>query len=288
VAKTQPGIGRGLSAILAVAPEPQRGENSIREIPVAAIDPNPSQPRRHFDADALAALATSLQRSGVLQPVLVRPRADGRYELIAGERRWRAATIAGLNEIPAVVRDRSDAEAIELALVENMVREDLNPIEQARACAALVEELGLTREDVGLRVGRSRVSVSNLIRLLDLPDEVIALVEAGKLTEGHARAVLLAADHERRRVVAREAVARGLSVRATEELARRATSPAKPKPAGSGEHDRAAHEFGERLAAATGLKAGVRPRGERGFRATIDCESPAELERLIAAFRRLG
>lgn len=288
MAKTQPGIGRGLSAILAVAPEPQPSEEAIREIPVAAIDPNPAQPRRQFDADALAALATSLQRSGVLQPVLVRPRADGRFELIAGERRWRAASIAGLAGIPAVIRDRSDAEAIELALVENMVREDLNPIEQARACAALVEELGLTREDVGLRVGRSRVSVSNLIRLLDLPDEVIALVEAGKLTEGHGRAVLLAEDHERRRAVAREAVARGLSVRATEELARRGSPEPKRRSAISGEHDRVAVEFGARLAAATGLKAAVRPRGDLGFRATIDCASSAELERLIAAFRRLG
>ena len=288
MAKPKPGMGRGLGAILSVsAPGEAQGEE-LRELPVELIEPNPHQPRRRFAQEGLDALAGSLTEQGVLQPVLVRPRAGGRYELVAGERRWRAARLAGLETIPALVRERGDAAALEVALVENMAREDLNPIEAARACAALVEELGLTREDVGLRVGRSRVSVSNLIRLLDLPDEVIALVEAGKLTEGHARAVLLAADHERRRVVAREAVARGLSVRATEELARRATSPAKPKPAGSGEHDRAAHEFGERLAAATGLKAGVRPRGERGFRATIDCESPAELERLIAAFRRLG
>jgi len=169
-----------------------------------------------------------------------------------------------------------------------MVREDLNPIEQARACAGLVEELGLTREEVGLRVGRSRVAVSNLIRLLDLPDEVIELVEAGTLTEGHARAILLAEDHGRRREVAREAVAGALSVRATEELARRQTARTPGRRRVDGEHARAASDFGDRLAAATGLHATVKPRGERGFRAMIDCESPQELERLIAAFRRLG
>ena len=131
----------------------------------------------------------------MLQPVLVRPKPGGTYELVAGERRWRAAQIAGLETIPALVRERDDAEALELALIENMAREDLSPIEEARACAALVEELGLTREEVGRRVGRSRVAVSNLMRLLDLPDEVIELLQQGALSEGHGRALLLAEDH---------------------------------------------------------------------------------------------
>ncbi|MGH2841596.1 MAG: ParB/RepB/Spo0J family partition protein, partial [Solirubrobacteraceae bacterium] len=164
----------------------------LRSLPLDLIGPSPNQPRRSFDEGALEALAGSLRERGVLQPVLVRPLAGGTYELVAGERRWRAARIAGLESIPALVRDRDDSEALEAALIENMAREDLNPVEEARACAALVEELGLTREVVGLRVGRSRVAVSNLLRLLDLPDEALELIERGDLSEGHGRALLLA------------------------------------------------------------------------------------------------
>ncbi len=183
------GMGRGLAAILAVTPHEQLEE--LRELPVDLVAPNPNQPRRAFDEEGLLALAESIRSRGVLQPVLVRPLA-GRYELIAGERRWRAARLAERETIPAVVRHRGDAGSLELALIENMAREDLNPVDQARGCAALVEELGLTREEVGLRVGRSRVTVANLIRLLDLPDEALELIERGELTEGHGRALLLA------------------------------------------------------------------------------------------------
>src|SRR4051812_33556399 len=212
------GMGRGLSAILSAAPDEPDGE--LRPLPVELVDPNPNQPRQAFDEESLVALADSVRANGVLQPVLVRPTAGGRYELIAGERRWRAAKLAGIDEVPAVVRPRDDAASLELALVENMAREDLNPIEEARACAALVEELGLTREEVGRRVGRSRVAVSNLTRLLDLPDEALALIEQGELTEGHGRALLLASDHGARRDLARAAVAGGWSVRQTESRAR--------------------------------------------------------------------
>ena len=181
--------------------------------------------------------------------MLVRPVAGGTYELVAGERRWRAARIAGLEEIPALIRDRDDAEALEAALIENMAREDLNPVEEARACAALVEELGLTRESVGLRVGRSRVAVTNLIRLLDLPDEVLELLELGDLSEGHGRALLLAGDHADRRRLARSAAAEGWSVRTLEARARDANAGAgvaahggrphaAPRPAGRGRADR--------------------------------------------------
>src|SRR5205085_1975845 len=145
---------------------------------------------------------------GLLQPVLVRPSTGGTYELIAGERRWRAAQLAGLETIPALVRVHDDAESLELALIENMAREDLNPVEEARACALLVEELSLTREDVGRRVGRSRVAVSNLLRLLDLPDEILALLVEGRLTEGHGRALLTAPDHADRRRAGRPGAAR--------------------------------------------------------------------------------
>ena len=218
MAERQKGMGRGLAAILSVAPKDQAEE--LRHVPVELIAPNPNQPRRSFDEDTLLALAESIRIRGVLQPVLVRPIPGGRYELIAGERRWRAAQIAELELIPALLRPGDDAASLELALVENMAREDLNPIEEARACAALVEELGLSREDVGLRVGRGRVAVSNLIRLLDLPDEALELIERGELTEGHGRALLLADDHAERRALARTAAAGRWSVRELESRAR--------------------------------------------------------------------
>src|SRR5438105_14765554 len=207
-------MGRGLAAILSAAPKDESEE--LRQLPVDLIEPNPNQPRHEFDEETLLALAESIRIRGVLQPVLVRPLAGGRYELIAGERRWRAARLAERDDIPAIVRHRDDAASLELAVIENMAREDLNPVEEARACAALVEELGLTREDVGLRVGRSRVAVSNLIRLLELPDDALALMERGELSEGHGRALLLTEDHAARRGLAREAAAKRWSVRELE------------------------------------------------------------------------
>src|SRR6201999_955285 len=218
VAERQKGMGRGLAAILSAVPRDEPEE--LRELPVELISPNPTQPRQSFDEDTLLALAESIRARGVLQPVLVRPLAGGRYELIAGERRWRAAPGAAPDTIPAIVRHRDDSASLEMALIENMAREDLNPVEEARACAALVEELGLTREDVGLRVGRSRVAVSNLIRLLDLPDEVLELLERGDLSEGHGRALLLTDDHAQPRSLARAAVAGRWSVRELESRAR--------------------------------------------------------------------
>lgn len=220
MAERQKGMGRGLAAILSVAPRDDMEE--LRHVPLDLIDPSPHQPRRSFDEAPLLALAESIKLRGVLQPVLVRPLPGGRYELVAGERRWRAARVAELETIPAIVRRRDDSASLEMALIENMAREDLNPVEEARACAALVEELGLTREDVGLRVGRSRVAVSNLIRLLDLPDEVLELLERGELSEGHGRALLLTDDHAQRRSLGRAAVAERWSVRELEARARQA------------------------------------------------------------------
>jgi ParB family transcriptional regulator, chromosome partitioning protein len=235
------GMGRGLAAIMSVS-QPLEGESDdLRELAVELIAPNPHQPRRQFDEEALNALADSLRTRGVLQPILVRPQPGGRYELIAGERRWRAAKLAGLELIPALVRPREDAESLELALIENMAREDLNPVEEARACAALVEELGLSREEVGLRVGRSRVAVSNLLRLLDLPDEVLALLERGGLSEGHGRALLLAADHAQRRTLARRAADEQWSVRTLEQAARAAKRGNTLSPPAVAGQDSAAH-----------------------------------------------
>jgi ParB family chromosome partitioning protein len=239
VAEREKGMGRGLAAILSVAPKDESEE--FRQLPVDLISPNPHQPRTAFDDESLVALSESIKLRGVLQPVLVRPVVGGEYELIAGERRWRAARLAELDTIPAVIRRHDDANSLEVALVENMAREDLNPIEEARACAALVEELGLTREEVGLRVGRSRVAVSNLIRLLDLPDEAIALIERSKLTEGHGRALLLTEDHTDRRRLAREAAAAGWSVRELESRARAAAAPSETRSRRSPRSRRALH-----------------------------------------------
>lgn len=210
------GMGRGLGAIL---PESPTGPD-IRELAVGSIEPNPNQPRRRFDEVALQALADSISASGVVQPLLVRKLSNNRYEIIAGERRWRAAQQAGVERVPVVVRDSDEADRLEVALIENMVREDLNPVEEARACAALVEDLGVTKEELGRRVGRSRPQISNLIRLLDLPDEVLGMLESGRLSEGHGRAILQVSDHHGRRDLARTALSREWSVRRTEEEAR--------------------------------------------------------------------
>src|SRR5947209_15207466 len=266
------GMGRGLAAILSVSGEPGEDDVQLRDVPVELITPNPRQPRQRFDEATLAGLAESVRRRGVLQPVLVRPASGGTYELVAGERRWRAAQLAGLELIPALVRSTDDAQALEVALIENMAREDLNPVEEARACAALVEELGLTREEVGRRVGRSRVAVSNLLRLLDLPDEALALLEDGTLSEGHGRALLLAADHADRRRLARDAALHGWSVRILEDKARatnEAAAPRRAAPRTRGLHPDQAEAIGriaDALSAALGTEVRVRPSGT-GYRA---------------------
>jgi ParB family transcriptional regulator, chromosome partitioning protein len=228
VAERSKGMGRGLAAILAAAPKDESEE--LREVPVDLIEPNPNQPRHTFDEETLLGLAESIKLRGILQPVLVRPLVGGRFELLAGERRWRAAQLAERDTIPAVIRHHDDAASLEIALIENMAREDLNPVEEARACAALVEELGLTREDVGLRVGRSRVAVSNLIRLLELPDDALELIDRGELSEGHGRALLLADDHAQRRTLARDAVDGRWSVRELEARARSAANDRTDRP----------------------------------------------------------
>jgi ParB family chromosome partitioning protein len=210
-------MGRGLAAIL---PETAAEAPELREVPVELIRPNPDQPRSRIDPAAIRSLAESVRGAGILQPLIVRPLADGTYELIAGERRWRAAREAGLDRVPAVVRDTEEPQRLQTALIENMAREDLNPVDEARACATLVEDLGLSKEELGRRVGRSRAAVSNLIRLLDLPDDALELLRSGELSEGHGRAVLQARGVEARRRLARSAAAAGWSVRETERRAK--------------------------------------------------------------------
>jgi ParB family transcriptional regulator, chromosome partitioning protein len=256
------GMGRGLAAILPERDPAAVGE--LRELPVELVKPNPKQPRTRFDPEALAALAASIEASGVVQPLLVRPLADGSYELIAGERRWRAAQEAGLDEVPAIVRDSERAERLEMALIENMVREDLNPVEEAKACAALVEELGLSKEELARRIGRSRPAVSNLIRLLDLPDEALELLESGDLSEGHGRALLAAEGNDVRRRLARDAARGGWSVRETENRVKLASQPKEHRQRRetiSAEERAALRDAEDRFEAALGHEASVRPKG---------------------------
>jgi len=240
VTESNPRLGRGLSALLGggvdrdaiTAPAPAvpaaEGVTSagagFTMIPIEKIVPNPGQPRRRFDDAALEALAISIQESGLLQPVVVRPAENGMYELIAGERRWQASKRARVAALPAVIREADARVRLELALVENVVREDLNPMELARGVAALVEDFGRTHESVATTLGRSRPAISNLLRLLELPEAVTTLVEEGSLSEGHARAVLMADGAKARRVLAERAVKDGLSVRQVEAMARAVAS----------------------------------------------------------------
>jgi ParB family chromosome partitioning protein len=270
-------MGRGLAAILSTS---AREETGLREIPTELISPNPSQPRREFDDEALLALAESVKARGILQPVVVRPLDGGRYELIAGERRLRAAVIAGVGEVPAIVRVTDESERLELALIENMAREDLNAIEEARACATLVEDLGLTKEEVGRRVGRSRVAVSNLIRMLDLPDEVLAMVETGELSGGHGRALLLVKEQAQRLRLAREARGSGWSVRETERRAREIQDGPRQRrePGPIVIHPDLEDALGaaeDALSAALGREVRVRPRAH-GYRVEFELDHPRE------------
>ena len=213
------GLGRGLAALIP-AEGSSSGAAALQELAVTAIEPNPNQPRIHFDEEALADLAASIRELGVLQPVLVRATEPGRYCLIAGERRWRAARRAGLDTIPAIVRDTDDVGSIEQALVENLHRQDLTALEEAAAYQQLIEDFELTHEDVATRVGKSRVAVTNTLRLLQLPPAIQHLLADGRLTAGHARALLGTPDRGFQETLARRAVADHLSVRAVEEAVR--------------------------------------------------------------------
>jgi len=222
--RSRKGLGKGLEVLLGGA-----GPGELSDLPVDAIHPNPRQPRKRFDSDAQNGLAESVRAQGVVQPVLVRSRPAGGWELIAGERRWRAARDAGMKTVPAVIRDADDRDTLLLGLVENVAREDLSPVEEARAFAMLLDEFGLSLGEVAEKVGKSKPAVSNTVRLLELPEDVLAMVERRQLTEGHARAVLAVPDHEGRRKLARAIVQKGLSVRAAERAARWAGAKKKPR-----------------------------------------------------------
>jgi ParB family chromosome partitioning protein len=285
MAERKRGMGKGLAAIL---PESSAGGPDLRELAVEEIDPNPEQPRSSFEPDALDALAGSIASAGLLQPLIVRPLPDGRYELVAGERRWRAAQKAGLERVPAVIRASPEDERLQVALIENMVREDLNPVEEARACASLVDDLGITKEELARRVGRSRASISNLIRLLDLPDQALELLERGELSEGHGRAILQVSDQEKRKRLAKRAAKEGWSVRETERRAGANGSSRRGSKKGgriSAEERAALADAEDTLGAAVGQDVRVRRAGT-GIKAELHFEDVDELESLARRLKR--
>ena len=282
------GLGRGLSSLLGEAAREQpiaadaTRSAGVQMVPVAQIVPNPNQPRRHFDETALDELAASLTQRGLIQPIVVRPRDHGIYEIVAGERRWRAAQKARLHEVPVLVRKLDDAETIELAIIENVQRQDLNAVEEAAAYQSLMREYKHTQEAVAKLVGKSRSHVANLLRLLDLPESVRAAVADGRLSMGHARALIGAADPA---ALAEEVIRRGLSVRETEQLARGGKAKRAPvtAPAESGGNADVAM-LERQLRDQLGLKVGI-AFGPKGGTVTINY---ATLDQLDMVCQRLS
>ena len=277
--KKSRGLGRGLEVLIGGAGEPE-----LLHLPVETIHPNPRQARRRFEPEASAGLAASIADQCVLQPIVVRPRPEGGYELIAGERRWRAAREAGLPTLPAVVRDADDRDTLLIGLVENVAREDLSPPEAARAYAARREACELARGDVAERVGRSKPAVSNRLRLLELPDDVLWMVARGELTEGHARAVLALRDHDARRMLARRIVRDGLSVRAAERAAQQGGAARRPRRAARPSVDPA---LADRVVAAATRVTGLPARVVAG-RLEVSFASETQLEELAEALEAVA
>jgi ParB family transcriptional regulator, chromosome partitioning protein len=275
------GMGRGLAAILPGNARQEGAESGLRQIPVDLIRPNPDQPRKGFNGESLLALAESIEAKGLLQPLVVRALPGGTYELIAGERRLRAAKIAKLEQVPAIVRDAEGSERLELALLENVAREDLNPVEEARACATLVDDLGVSKAELASRIGKSRPAVANAIRLLDLPDDVLELIERAELTGAHGRALLMTRDNDVRRRLAHEAVAAGWSVKETEKRAKAeqehldGTAPLRGRASPPADLVDAMAAAADALTAATGHDVKVKAAAS-GVRAEISFENPAE------------
>jgi ParB family chromosome partitioning protein len=274
------GLGRGFEVLVGGA-----GESELTHLPLEAIHANPRQPRREFDHEAIQGLAESIKTAGLIQPVVVRPREGGGYELIAGERRWRAAREAGLPTVPAVVRASDDRETLLLGLVENVAREDLSAVEEARAYAVLMDEFALSLGEIATRVGRSKPTVSNRMRLLELPDDVLGMLGRGELTEGHARAVLAVPDHDERRKLARRIVKEGLSVRAAERAARWAGAKTKERKraAGNAVDPDLARRAQVALQRITGTEARV-----GASKIEIPFASETELEELVEALERVS
>ena len=279
------GLGRGLDALLPEADESLSG--GVQEIAIGDIDPNPDQPRRVFQEESIAQLAQSIREQGVLQPILVTPEDGGRYRIVAGERRWRASRAAGLDVVPCLVRDLDVIQQMEIALVENLQREDLNPIEAARGIRSLMQQCGYTQEAVANRLSKSRPAVANLLRLLTLPEEVMALVEKGALSAGHARVLAGMEDDAAKLALARETVDRGYSVRQLEALAAsRKPETKKPAPARHALPTEL-RELESRVRETLGVRATLSGTAKKG-KIVLQYYSQEELEHLSDLLSRLG
>jgi ParB family chromosome partitioning protein len=279
------GLGRGLDALLggAASAEP-REDDRLAQIAVTALRPGKYQPRTRMDEASLAELAESIKARGVIQPVVVRSVGDAQYEILAGERRWRAAKLAGLDHVPAVVREVPDEAALGIGLIENIQREDLNPIEEAAGLKRLIDEFHLTHEEVARAIGRSRAGVTNLLRLLELAPAVQAFVQDGRIDMGHARA-LLAVSRTRQVELAHQIAEKGLSVRETERLVQQAAAP--PAPRGkTAALDTDTRRLQEELAQALGASVALKPRARGKGSIVIDYSSLDQLEGLVQRFKR--
>ena len=281
--KKQTGLGRGLSALIDDAALAE-ASGEIRSLPLHKIEPNPLQPRREFDPEALQTLADSIAAHGLIQPLSVREMPNGYYQIIAGERRWRAARMANLDEVPVLVLDADDRTVMELALVENLQREDLNPMEEATGFQTLMDEYGLTQETIAERVGRSRSAVANSLRLLSLSDELADLVRSGTLSAGHARALLSLKDEKLRRQAAQRIMALQLSVRQAETLCRNLGKP-KQKPVEQPLTVDYIAECEKSLSRHLGRKVKI-VNGKRKGRFELEFYGPEDLNRLLFALQK--
>ena len=281
------GLGTGLDILFGESTRAEEEHGSIKQLPIAKVEPRENQPRTLFDEEALAELAESIREYGLIQPVTVRKLDSGYYQLIAGERRWRAARMAGLNEIPARIIEADDRLATELALVENLQREDLNPVEEAQGYRALMEEYGLTQDEAAQRVGKSRPAVANALRLLSLAPEVLQFVEQGLLSAGHARALVPVKPEELQIDAARQVMKNGLSVRRTEELAKRLMKPPRLTQDEVGIRVDYAAEVTRRLERALGRRVLLSENGKQG-RIVLEYYGADDRERLIEALAGLN
>ena len=285
--KTELGLGRGLNALLGDPDLQPQGEGSVT-LPISQVEPGLNQPRKRFDQEALADLAESIRIHGIIQPLTVRRLSTGYYQIIAGERRWRAAKLAGLTEVPAVIMEADDRKVMELGLIENLQREDLNPAEEARGYQTLMEEYGLTQEQVAQQMGKSRPAIANTLRLLALPEDILKLVEEGQLSAGHARAILGAPTPAMQRQAAKKVVEGQLSVRQTEALIKGLQKQAqeKPKPA---REDLSLYlgELEKDLSGRLGRKVKIAHRGKRG-KIELEYYDSQDLEGLLALLQSLN
>ena len=284
--KTELGLGRGLNALLGDPELPAQGEGSV-SLPISQVEPGLNQPRKRFEQGALDDLAESIRVHGIIQPLTVRRLATGYYQIIAGERRWRAAKAAGLEEIPAVIIEADDRKVMELGLIENLQREDLNPAEEARGYRTLMEDYGLTQEQVAQQMGKSRPAITNTLRLLALPEEVMTLLEEGSLSAGHARAILSAPTDTLQKEAAKRVVEGQLSVRQTEALIKALQKEKKERPREQGpDFSLYLGELEKDLAGRLGRKVKIAHKGKKG-RIELEYYNEQDLETLLALLQGL-